>query len=81
MELSRLLLTFLAGLLLALSIARAEETGAVSNTDISTYVTMEDLKDPTWGDATSDPEVSDENYFEYSPENVHNSQVAVCESR
>ena len=78
MGLSRVLCIFLAGvLLLAPSISEAGETEALLHEDVSNYVTMEDLKDPTWGDTTSEPDVHDEDYFEYSPKNVDDSQVTV----
>jgi hypothetical protein len=78
MELRRPLWIFLVGVLLFVSsISGAGEAETMSGADVMSYVTIKDLKDPTWGDATPEPEVSDEDYFEYSSKNFDDSQVAV----
>lgn len=54
-----------------------EQTQTILGADITKYVTMDDLKDPSWGDATQEAHLSDEDYFEFTPKNFEDSLVVV----
>lgn len=78
MALPRLLHIFLVGILLFVPAIVAEgETETIVNANILDYVTVEDLRDPSWGDAGPEPEISDKDYFEFASKNFDDSLVAV----
>jgi hypothetical protein len=78
MALPKLVRILLFGILLfAPATSCEEETKTVVGAEISNYVTLKDLKDPTWGDATPNHEVSDRDYFEFAADNFDDSLVAV----
>jgi hypothetical protein len=72
------LFRILVGILLFVpAIVGAREPETVLSADISNYVTVKDLRDSTWGDATPEAHISDEDYFEFVPKNFDESLVAV----
>jgi hypothetical protein len=46
-------------------------------TDITSIISMDDLRLPTWGDATPEPDIKDEDYFAFDPKNFDDSLVVV----
>jgi hypothetical protein len=80
MVLSRYLRPSLASIfiLLLTSVTAGEEASETSlSADISNYVTVDDLRQPTWGDANPELDISDEDYFAFDAKNFDNSLVAV----
>jgi hypothetical protein len=74
---SKLFLILVGILLFVPAIVGEREPETVLSADISNYVTVKDLRDATWGDATPEAHISDEDYFEFVPKNFDESLVAV----
>lgn len=78
MALSKFVRILFFGILLFLPAILCEEKFQnVVGAEISNYVTLKELKDPTWGDATPNPEVNESDYYEFAANNFEDSQVAV----